>query len=92
MAIDEDEVARLEDRLHAARRDLRAAYERRDALAAEVDDVRKAGRLAGRPSLLVALSLAERDLDAAQTALKDAAYVLAERTGTDLDAQLGSDP
>jgi len=90
MAADEDEAIRLEERLHAARRDLRAAYERRDALAAEVDDVRRTGRLTGRPTLLVALSLAERDLEAAQIALKDAAYALTELTGADPAAQRGS--
>lgn len=92
MTAEEDEVARLEDRLHAARRDLRAAYERRDALAAEVDGERRIDRLAGRPSLFVALGEAERDLEAAQTALKDASYALAELTGTEPAAQLGSDP
>lgn len=92
VAREDDAIDRAEEPLHAARHELRITYDRRDALAAEVQALSRAGQLAAWPSMLVALDFADRDLILAQTALKDAAYVLSELTGSETDAQLRLDP
>ena len=56
---DEDELALLRDRQHAARCLMRVAYDRLDLLAEEVEAVTSEGRIALRPDLLIALSEAE---------------------------------
>lgn len=78
--IDGDHIAELEDRLHAVRRDLQRAYDRRDALAVEIDKLCRACSLSARPGLFAALHAAERDLIAAEVAMRDAASVLTEAT------------
>ncbi|GJE02033.1 hypothetical protein [Methylobacterium isbiliense] len=77
VAVEDDEIARLRDRQHAARRALGEAYDRRDALAEEVAAAEAAGAGALRPELLVAFSAAERAVLAAEAEMKDAEYALA---------------
>jgi hypothetical protein len=88
---DEDELALLRDRQHAARCRMRVAYDRLDLIAAEVEAITSEGRIALLTSLLAALSKAEQDARNASADMKDAEYALAvalgaltveQRTGT----------
>jgi hypothetical protein len=75
-AKDEDDLAALHERLQAARRVLREAYDQRDALAEEIATAEKIG--AGvDPKLLIAFSAAERAVLAAEAEMKDAEYARA---------------
>jgi hypothetical protein len=78
---DEDELALLRDRQHAARCLMRVAYDRLDLLAEEVEAVTSEGRIALRPDLLIALSEAEHATRAAAADMKDAEYALAVAMG-----------
>jgi microcompartment protein CcmK/EutM len=70
---DENDLAALHERLQAARRVLREAYDQRDALAEEIAIAEKIG--AGvDPKLLVAFSAAERAVLVAEAEMKDAEY------------------
>lgn len=80
-ASDEDELAALRDRQHAARCLMRVAYDRIDLLAAEVEAVTGEGRIAIRPDLLIALSAAEHAARTASADMKDAEYALAVAMG-----------
>lgn len=78
---DEDELAALRDRQHAARCRMRVAYDRLDLIAAEVEAITREGRIAVRPDLLIALSEAERTARSASAEMKDAEYALAVAMG-----------
>lgn len=78
---DEDELAPLRDRQHAARCLMRVAYDRLDLLAEEVEAVTCERRIAMRPDLLIALSEAEHATRAAAADMKDAEYALAVAMG-----------
>ena len=73
--------ADLHKRLHAARRVLCEAYERRDDLTAQIDAAKLETDAVVRPGLVIAFRLAERAVLAAETAVNDAEYALAT-TGT----------
>lgn len=73
----ESEQANLHERLHAARRVLCEAYERRDDLAAKIEAAKLETDASVRPGLVIAFKLAERATLAAETAMKDAEYALA---------------
>ena len=75
-AADEGELTTLHERVAAARRTLRDAYDSRDRLAEEVATAEITAR-AVRPELLVALSAAERAVLAAEAEMKDAEHSLA---------------
>ena len=77
----ESEQANLHERLHAARRVLCEAYERRDDLMTQIEAVKSETDVVVRPGLVIAFRLAERAVLAAETAMKDAEYALAT-TGT----------
>lgn len=78
---DEDELAALRDRQHAARCLMRVAYDRLDLLAAEVEAITNEGRIAMRPDLFIALSEAEQAARIASADMKDAEYALAVAMG-----------
>jgi hypothetical protein len=72
-AKDENDLAALHERLQAARRVLREAYDQRDALAEEIAIAEKIGTGVD-PKLLIAFSAAERAVLAAEAEMKDAEY------------------
>ena len=80
VAVEDDELAGLQDRLHAARKALGEAYDRRDDLAEEIAAAEAVVGGAVRPELLVAFSAAERAVLAAEAEMKDAEYVIAVAT------------
>ena len=69
---DDDNIALVRERLHAARRALRTAYDQRDALAEEVAAAEAEAGAAVRPDLLDAFSAAERAVFAAEAELQEA--------------------
>lgn len=77
-----NELAGLNERLHAARRALREAYDRRDTLAEETGAADHDPDARIRPELLMALSTAERAVLEAEAEMKDADYALAVAGGT----------
>ncbi|MGE7157000.1 hypothetical protein ACQKJ1_25065 [Methylorubrum rhodesianum] len=78
---DEDELAPLRDRQHAARCLMCVAYDRLDLIAEEVEAITGEGRIATRPDLLIALSEAEHTARIASADMKDAEYALAVAMG-----------
>ncbi|MFH6787385.1 hypothetical protein [Methylobacterium sp. MA0201] len=80
VAVEDDELAGLQDRLHAARKALGEAYDRRDARAEEIAAAEAVVGGVVRPELLVAFSAAERAVLAAEAEMKDAEYALAVAT------------
>lgn len=80
MIVDEDELEALRDRLHAARRSLSKAYDRRDALAEQIAVLETDSGVPIRPELVAALGAAERAVLAAEADAKDAEYALAVAT------------
>lgn len=76
LTVEDEGLSLLHDRLHAVRRALGDAYDRRDALAREIAAVETAGGVV-RPDLLIAFNAAERAVLAAEAGLKDAEYALA---------------
>ena len=78
---DQDELAPLRECQHAARCQMRVAYDRLDLIAEEVEAVTSGGRIARRPDLLIALSRAERAARSASDEMKDAEYALAVAMG-----------
>ena len=76
-AENDDRIAALHERLHAARRALSTAYEQRDTLAEEIAAVETEAGAAVRPDLLEAFGAAERAVFAAEAEMKDAEYALA---------------
>lgn len=74
---DEDELALLRDRQHAARCRMRVAYDRLDLIAAEVEATTAEGRIAMRPDLLLDLYEADRTARTASADIKDVEYALA---------------
>jgi hypothetical protein len=76
-AVENNEVVSLEERRHAARKALAAAYDRRDALAKGIAAAEAApGGLLHR-ELILAFGAAMRDVSAAEAEMKDAEYALA---------------
>jgi len=76
-AENDDRIAALHERLHAARRALRVAYDQRDALAEDIAAAEAEIGAAVRPDLLEAFGAAERAVFAAEAEMKDAEYALA---------------
>src|SRR4051794_39737318 len=76
-AKNDDRIAVLRERLHAARRALREAYDQRDALAEEIAAAEAEVGAAVRPDLLEAFGAAERAVFAAEAEMKDAEQALA---------------
>ena len=77
VAIEDDDLAALHDRVHAASRALGEAYDTRDALAEKISAVETAAARAVRPELLIAFSAAERAVLAAEADMKDAEHASA---------------
>src|SRR3954468_20187976 len=73
---DDESIAALHERLHAARRALSTAYEQRDALAEEIAAAKAEIGAAVRPDLLEAFGAAERAVFAAEAEIKDAEHAL----------------
>src|SRR3954467_8867843 len=76
-AENDDRIAALRERLHAARRALGEAYDQRDALAEEIAAAETEVGAAVRPDLLEAFGAAERAVFAAEAEMKDAEPALA---------------
>ena len=76
-AENDDRIAALHERLHAARQALRVAYDQRDALAEEIAAAEAEIGAAVRPDLIEAFGAAERAVFAAEAEMKDAEYALA---------------
>src|SRR3954447_11868290 len=74
---DDESIAALHERLHAARRALSTTYEQRDALAEEIAAAEAEIGAAVRPDLIEAFGAAERAVFAAEAEMKDAEYALA---------------
>lgn len=73
MTVDGDLIAALDNRLHAARRELRIAYDRRDAWVVEIDQIYRAGGLPALPRLFIDLHAAELAMCEANSARTESA-------------------
>jgi hypothetical protein len=89
---DDDDIALLRERLHAARRALSTAYDQRDALAEEVAAAEAEAGAAVRPDLLEAFSAAERAVFAAEAEMKEAEDALAIASNPPSSAPRSSTP
>src|SRR4051812_23941842 len=89
---DDDSIALLRERLHAAQRALRTAYDQRDALAEEVAVAEAEAGAAVRPDLLEAFSAAERAVFAAEAELQEAEDGLAVASARPPSAPKSSTP
>ncbi len=89
---DDDNIALLRERLHAAQRALSTAYNQRDALAEEVAAAEAEAGAAVRPDLLEAFSAAERAVFAAEAEMKQAEDALAVASARPPSASGSSTP